>query len=393
MKKLFSLILLAALTLVSCGQAEKRSQFFDEYYFFVGIDCGNSTLMKLNVNTGSITPLCSDPLCQHNESCQFYGVNSTSVLTEASDRLYFSRRNSSDYTYEVLGYDPENQSVELVFKSEPTGNLNGQFLGKGSFSIRNGYIWNSYQSPDGTEKLTRIDLKTKKSVELPVSAKIPMSGGYNGKFIYPIGEKGEYLSHGFALGDIDGNISKTYATDKVIQLIDTEQIEDDILLFMCPYELENGKYDYERQTLWSCNLKTGEQKLLHDDYGDVYFLRLGNFIYYLNYVDDPTEVGYDKNQNRTVYNRTGGKLMRLDITTGEEILFMQFDHVFTAINLAQKSGKLIFDYMDTDYEDYETVDDGRGKDWYDYKVTRGWVIIDPSDNSFIDVVNTADIFE
>ena len=28
----------------------------------------------------------------------------------------------------------------------------------------------------------------------------------------------------------------------------------------------------------------------------------------------------------------------------------------------------------------------------DYKETRGWVIINPADGSFIDVVNTADIY-
>ena len=391
MKKLIIAAVLLSALLVSCGSKETKDPFFEDYYFFPGIDRGAQTIMKLNVTTGSITPLCDDPLCEHDKNCKFTGVNSSSILTETGNKLYFSRRNESDFTREIFSYSPESQSVELVFKTEPSGTVNGEFLGRSNFSIRNGYIWNRCESPDGTKKLERISLKNKKRVELPESAKIPMRGMYEGKFIYPILDDGEYLSRGFALGDLDGNFTKTYATDKYIQVVESEQIENGTIIFDCPYE-EDGKYNYERQTLWVCDLKTGEQKLIHDDFGDFHFVRVGNYIYYLNYVDDPVEVGFDRNHNKTKHNMTGGKIMRLDVTTGEETLFMTFDHIFSDTPIL-KHGKLIFGYQDTDYENYTVRDDGRGKDWYDYEVTRGWVIIDPETKQYLDVVNTADIFK
>ena len=387
MKKLIIAAVLLSALLVSCGSTETKDPFFEDYYFFPGIDRGAQTIMKLNVTTGSITPLCDDPLCEHDKNCKFAGVTLASTLTESGNKLYFSRRNESDFTHEILSYSPESQSVELVFKTEPSGTVNGEFRGNANFMIRNGYIWSEYKLPDGTKKLERISLKNKKRVELPESAKIPMRGMYEGKFIYPILDDGEYLSRGFALGDLDGNFTKTYATDKYIQVVESEQIENGTIIFDCPYE-EDGKYNYERQTLWVCDLKTGEQRLIHDDFGDFHFVRVGNYIYYLNYVDDPVEVGFDRNHNKTKYNMTGGKIMRLDITTGEETLFMTFDHIFSDTPIL-KHGKLIFGYWDTDYENYTVRDDGRGKDWYDYEVTRGWVIIDPETKQYLDVVNTA----
>ena len=53
---------------------------------------------------------------------------------------------------------------------------------------------------------------------------------------------------------------------------------------------------------------------------------------------------------------------------------------------------MLYAYTDTDYDDYTEIDNKHVGIWYDYKETRGWVIIDPADGSFIDVVNTADIY-
>ena len=55
MKKLIIAAVLLSALLVSCGSTETKDPFFEDYYFFPGIDRGAQTIMKLNVTTGSIT--------------------------------------------------------------------------------------------------------------------------------------------------------------------------------------------------------------------------------------------------------------------------------------------------------------------------------------------------
>ncbi len=68
-------------------------QFRDGFlYFFstAGGSSGISTLMRLNVKTGNITSVCTDPLCQHdNADCPFYGVNNFWIVTPDSNIRYF----------------------------------------------------------------------------------------------------------------------------------------------------------------------------------------------------------------------------------------------------------------------------------------------------------------
>ena len=395
MKKIISLISALAVTLSMCAGlvscAEKEVELpYKEYLLFAGSDQGASTIMKLNVHSGSISPLCQDPLCRHtaDSGCLFYGVANYGMgIYQSGGKLYFMRtdQGGAGKKNSVVEYDPENQSEKILYS----------FVGGGGMGFGCDYFWRNFTDENGTMNRLRINLATGKQEALEEGYQRP-SGRYGKQYFYPIydlgGQYGEYLTHGFALGDFDGNISKKYATDKVIQLVYTDSVENDIVLFCCPKQKDNGKYDLENQTLWACDLKTGEEWLVNDNIGDVYFLRDGDSIYFTNWIDNPPSVGFDLNDNKERYNHTGGKIWYQDIRTGEETLYLETSHCLSGTDIALVDGKMLFAYIDTDYDDYTEVEDEKGEIWYDYKKTRGWVIIDPTDGSLIDVVNTADIF-
>lgn len=77
---------------------------------------------------------------------------------------------------------------------------------------------------------------------------------------------------------------------------------------------------------------------------------------------------------------------------GEIELFLETGHCLEATSIDMIDDRLLFAYTDTDYDDYTEIYNKHVGIWYDYKKTRGWVIINPADGSFIDVVNTADIY-
>ena len=79
MKKIIALALALTLALLfSCGKKDAESPYKD-YLLCVGKDQGASTIMKLNVHSGSISPLCQDPLCRHtsDSGCHFFGTVSS----------------------------------------------------------------------------------------------------------------------------------------------------------------------------------------------------------------------------------------------------------------------------------------------------------------------------
>ena len=109
MKKIIVLALTLTLALLfSCGKQDTESPYKD-YHLFVGTDQGASTIMKLNVHSGSISPLCQDPLCRHtaDSGCNFFGAV-TGTIYQYDGKLYFQRRyqSAAGVVSYVIGYDP-----------------------------------------------------------------------------------------------------------------------------------------------------------------------------------------------------------------------------------------------------------------------------------------------
>lgn len=100
LKKIFICILIIFLILPSCQKKEYKK--YD--YIFARI---NSVLVKIDVQTGRATPLCQDPLCDHqNKSCPFYNTGSP-VPSENNSGVYYIYRISDpdlEITTDYLKY-------------------------------------------------------------------------------------------------------------------------------------------------------------------------------------------------------------------------------------------------------------------------------------------------
>ena len=119
MKKIIALVLALTLALLfSCGKKDAESPYKD-YLLFVGKDQGASTIMKLNVHSGSISPLCQDPLCRHTQDsgCYFFGLASGRSIYQYDGKLYFWRSYPGDIgvVHCIIRYDPEKQSEKSLY--------------------------------------------------------------------------------------------------------------------------------------------------------------------------------------------------------------------------------------------------------------------------------------
>lgn len=391
-KSLLTLVLISIIMLLpSCGNDEKRDPLFENYLIFSGDFEGTTTMLKMNVYTGNITALCSDPLCDHkpDSECKFCFAAQHSI-TEYNNRIYFERQKSIlDHRRLICEYNPADDSISVIYETGEVGTIENVFYGSESLSIRAGYLWIKRQNADGTNEVSRMDLKTKETISLPSDTQLPYRETYRGECIYSIFTPGlpygEYLSRGFALGDADGNIREKYATNRVIQIIYSGMTEDDVILFACPHLNENGEYDLDEQTLYSIDMKTGDEYVVRDKFGDRYFVRDANYIYYTDYVDNPPEIGFNKNSNHMNYNTCAGIILRTDIRTGETEEFMSLPEYNFAYNVYYIGGKIIFDYINTDYSTY-TEEKTKYGTFYSYPKKQGYVIINPADKTYIDVV-------
>ena len=111
MKKwLLILVFCMTLTIVSsCG--EKPEKASGKYLFSVP----DRVMYKYNVETGTRTPVCSDPLCKHDaeSSCPFYGVGET--VFQYGEKVVYYKDN------ELCEYNPADQSSKVLFRAK--GNI------------------------------------------------------------------------------------------------------------------------------------------------------------------------------------------------------------------------------------------------------------------------------
>ena len=107
--------------------------------------------MKLNVHSGSISPLCQDPLCRHtaDSGCHFFGAVSGTIY-QYGGKLYFQRRyqSAAGVVSYVIGYDPEDQSEKSLY----------EITGGGGMGFSLGYFWRSYEDENGDKISLRVDL-------------------------------------------------------------------------------------------------------------------------------------------------------------------------------------------------------------------------------------------
>lgn len=98
-------------------------QVYDGYLYYVG-----KTFERVNLATGQMTPLCADPLCEHNdESCPFYGITFNSNLRVVDGRVYFDvselERDGEEVKFRsrYKCYDIADGRLKIISDTEPRG--------------------------------------------------------------------------------------------------------------------------------------------------------------------------------------------------------------------------------------------------------------------------------
>lgn len=154
------------LTVLSPCSKEKEKENADEASAGGGYLYGlaEGTVYKYNIETGYAAPLCSDPLCTHdNMSCPFYGVDNEMLFTDDGDIVYI--RNAA-----LMLYDVSEASSDTLFSSDGVDVI---YSGIYHPYIANGYVFfNTFAYSDYGESdeviinIYRCCLETKETVKL-----------------------------------------------------------------------------------------------------------------------------------------------------------------------------------------------------------------------------------
>ena len=79
-------------------------------YFF----SGNGGLVKYNVHTGSVTTVCPDPFCRHDDSCQFSGVYGKN-FTVVGNTVYYIHKDDETGGAAIFSFDVDTTETKMVY--------------------------------------------------------------------------------------------------------------------------------------------------------------------------------------------------------------------------------------------------------------------------------------
>ncbi len=399
MKKLFAFLLAAllALSAVSCGQSAGTGEDpFTSLYQITTMFCAVNTQTqtgavkvpaKFNVQTGSLTPLCTDPLCphSHDSGCPFANMTGDAIHYENNCVYYQRLKDFTSHEKLFMKYDLESGDATVLFEFSKADEYRPDSKPTTGYRtiVREGHFWyialNDERKPVVTVRVRLSDGKTEVLEEVP---NIPFSQ-YEKQFLF-YGEELDTvgLSDGLILADEDGKNEKRILEDKHITIAFDDLIDSGRLLYCTAATMQDGRIDWEHMTLWCYNLKTGEDRIVVESFPDVYLAPLGNYIYYVKYVDDPPYLGKDQNPGgKDKYNRSGGILWRIDIETGvEEKAFELPDYTLAGTEIEAVGGRIIIGYNNIDYNDYTVEATDRG-DYYEYAQETGRIVYNPADQT------------
>lgn len=408
MRKIITAALAALLTLGLCACGSAKSH--DVGTRLTGITFGDTYLIysknlkytgerlsgyvnmpyKFNVLTGTSTPLCTDPLCDHSpdSGCPFDGVTYTGMLYYEDGKLYYIAQVYTDptsfitNTVALKSYDLESGHTELLYQFEAPENWGG------NRDIGCGYFWMRYNKSDTVEASAfRVRLSDGAFEQIDADAAFPAAYYGDEYLFYDTNKVG--ISTAIYSADLDGGNRRDLLAADNISIAFLDNITDDTFIYATPGEKAvtdgggtKSVADYDVQTLWLFDIKSGETEKLADGFGSSYIAQAGDYIYYTKAADDPPLRGYDKNEGANKYNRSGGILWRLDTKTGvEEKAFELPAYDLDGVELCAVGDRVVIGYANVDYDDYKVSDTGRG-DFYDYKKENGRIVFDPDTDEY-----------
>lgn len=386
MKKTILILIIALLMLcTACGKTETdHDAFFDTFLLCDMKVDGVAVPAVFNPAKGTMTPLCTDPLCAHTKKagCPFTGYNTIWEPHYYNGSIWFLSMVTFGQLddFAVMRYDMDTAKVtELIRMEELREHIpetvsadNGQ-----SFAFHNGYFRYSLRAADHTPAFQlRVELDSGE-VEILTNDYLHPFAKYKNQYLAYTPEL-DYtgVSYGIHLTDADENVKETILPDKRISITFEDLLDYGKLIYITAVQTEDGTYDWDRMTVWMYDMETGEDSAIIENFPSSYIAAAGDYIYYSRYVDDPPKMGYDLNHNEYKYNLSGGILFRTNIYTGEEsIAFEMPDYVLNGVEIDRVGQYIIIGYHNTDYENYVEEATNRGI-WYQYDKEDGRIVYD-----------------
>lgn len=345
-------------------------QYYDGCLYF-----NKGTLMRYNCETGNITTVCSDPLCDHKSyDCPFFMMNPFVVY---KDRVFFRRVNVFDDYTEQMSY---NISTAALKVHEKIDSMNGgEYLKQ--ILIDNYRYYYDYKQKDETSEpeavICRMNLDTGKietvsgdlqkdelDYYIPytqiflftVDSRVYFTDGkiifstdldlknrtdhITGKFPGDVYTDGEYIYYSQKQDEttdiyrmkFDGS-DNTYIV--TVSTYSSWQFTEKYIYYQTPDVVDIGKvrisgYASDRVELHGseirrCRHDGSGDELVYKFEGDMANCRIfgytvyGNYIYgdYQEWIDKDGNGVFEEGENYSNYNDPDYKFMRIDVTTGE----------------------------------------------------------------------------
>ncbi|MBQ4575616.1 MAG: hypothetical protein IJA85_10565 [Clostridia bacterium] len=384
MKRWFCFLIAVLMLLCSCGEPSESHDAFFDTYLLTDMRVGPvSTPAVFNPASGSTTPLCFDPLCDHTAKadCPFAGYNAIWTPHYYDGAIWFqSAEGGKILEADIMRYDMESGKV-TVFASqaelrsmipEHINQDNGQ-----SFGFFESYFRYSVRGADHTPAYQlRISLDDGEIEVLDNNYRQPFAKYKKLSLSYTPERATIGVSYGITLTDEKGNVKETILPDKRISITFDDLLDEGKLIYVTAAKREDNSYDWDHMTVWLYDMETGEDRIIVNNFPYSYIAVEGDYIYYSKYVDNPPKLGYDLNHSEDIFNLSGGILFRTNIHTGEEsIAFEMPEYVLIGTEINRVGQYIIIDYRNTDYDTYTEDVSDRGI-WYDYAKENGRIVYD-----------------
>ena len=327
--------MITAMLLCGCNTRVKPQIDISEKYYYmptaVTFDNGSrgETLARFNVENGSITPLCPDPLCDHGTECPFFGVVNYTV---DGDIIWFQRYMIDENTDYICQYDISNGKLRTLAKYEDDGY---------SYAFKFGYLWKyfSHNDPNDNDLSMRISLSEENfdDPEKIDPSKIPFS---------QVGDIYYYAVRGAF------NSPATEVRAMYTDLTDDWRVADDV--FSMNFTYYNGYVYYiEKEALMRVSVDeaiTGvpvnTKEPVKEHVGAFFFSN--DMLYYLqNEGADAEAIGWDEFLEEEVKNTYGGKIWRANPDGSKAKVFTETDGYVISKSMlsnAQVGSRLVVRY-------------------------------------------------
>ncbi len=358
MKKL-TLLLLVLLMFTACGKSEKERETTPPYFFTYS--------QKINAITGAVTPVCTDPLCPHDEfDCPFYGMatNSSFTVMDGHELIYdvtlpaeektLNGPYTGTYTYFIFYYNIDTNELRTIYEL----GLGNTYHMTTSTYYYNRHIFMQQMIHDEesgkdvpTNLMINIDTKEQSTIILPeATADVRAIEGDTLYFFSSDTSK-------FYQSDIDGS----NAVEISINDLPTSIADDGNRYY---HNKADVNYSLVRR-----DDKDNEHLLLEGNCGP-HFVHDG-WIYYTEQTADPVVVGTDTEGNPLTTNARHIWRISTDGKTKEIVYENDGLHGFSRLDMVMKSAG---DYVGIQCNLYK-VENGEIVNLYDDSHMRGFLII------------------